>query len=305
MTIKLVYGVPNDRSGLDIRFGIEKGFFAQEGIDLSVRVVFGGPELYAAFDTGAIKIGQLGSPPAITGIAHRKNFRILGSGLNRRASMHLMVHPTIKAWEDLRGKTLGALTIGSCSYWYLRDLLAQKGVGPNDVEFRGLGLDYPQQLDLFANGEIFALLTMEPNSAIGEARGVIKYWGDVLSLADLPELQWLVHVANRDFLGQEPDLVRTLLRTAARSARYMFNHRDEWIEFTARHCNIAEEVAAKSIERDLPFLHFDGQLDQSGLENAIAFQHKIGAIPQRLPVSHFVEDGFSPKPEYLPSQLVS
>ena len=298
MAIRIEYGVPTDRTGLDILFGIERGFFAEEGIDLSVQVVFGGPEISAAYDTGALKIGQLGSPPAITGIAHGKRFRIIGSGLNRRAGLHFIVHPSISAWPDLKGKTIGALSIGSCSYWYLRDLLAQKGLDPErDVHIRGLGADYAGQLELFARGEISALLTTEPNAAIGEARGVINYWGDVLALGDLAELQWLVHVANEEFLEHQPELVRAVMRTARRAARYLLDHRDEWIEFTARHYQTASDVAARSIERDLPFLHFDGQLDVCGLKNAIALQYKLGAIHERLPVSHFVVSGFQPSPE--------
>ena len=69
MVIKLEYGVPTDRSGVNVRFGIEKGFFAQAGFDVSVRVIFGGPEISAAYDCGALKIGELGTPPGITSLS--------------------------------------------------------------------------------------------------------------------------------------------------------------------------------------------------------------------------------------------
>ena len=51
MNIAIEYGVPTDRCGLQLRLGIEKGFFRDEGIDLALRIVFGGPEIAAEFDS--------------------------------------------------------------------------------------------------------------------------------------------------------------------------------------------------------------------------------------------------------------
>ena len=57
MVQSVSYGVPTDRCGLQLRLGIEKGFFRDEGIDLDLRVVFGGPELAAELDAGRLRIG--------------------------------------------------------------------------------------------------------------------------------------------------------------------------------------------------------------------------------------------------------
>ena len=56
--IALDYGIPTDKEGLQLRLGVERGFFRDEGIDLNVRIVFGGPEIAAAYDSGALKIGD-------------------------------------------------------------------------------------------------------------------------------------------------------------------------------------------------------------------------------------------------------
>jgi ABC-type nitrate/sulfonate/bicarbonate transport system substrate-binding protein len=295
MSVRLEYGVPTDRSGLNVRFGIQKGFFAEEGIDLSVRVVFGGPEIAAAYDSGELKIGELGTPPGITAIGNGKRFKIVGSGLQRGAGLFLVVRPEISNWAEFKGKTLGALSIGSCSYWYLKELLAQHGVDPDkDVIIRGLGDDYARQLELFERGEIVGLLTAEPNASLGEARGVLTPWGDVLSLGDVPPLQWVIQVANNYFRDREPDLVRAVLRGARRASRYLYTNRDEWASFTAKQYGVPVDVAQRSIGRELPFVHVDGQLDLAGLRNAINLQQHLGAIADRLPIEHFVASGFVP-----------
>ena len=54
--MKLEYGVPTDKEGLQLRFGMSKGVFRDEGFDASLRVVFGGPEIAAMYDSGELKI---------------------------------------------------------------------------------------------------------------------------------------------------------------------------------------------------------------------------------------------------------
>jgi NitT/TauT family transport system substrate-binding protein len=297
MTTRLEYGVPTDRSGINVRFGIQKGFFAEEGLDVSVRVIFGGPEISAAYDSGELKIGELGTPPGITAIARGKRFRIIGSGLPRGIGLFFLVRSDVKDWNDLRGRTLGSLSIGSCSYWYLREMLIQHDIDPDgDVKVRGLNDDYPRQFELFEAGEIAALLSPEPNGTIGESMGLVKTWGNVLDLADVPDMQWSIQVANMDFLRDEPELVRKFLRVTQRASCYLAEHPDEWIAFNAKLFGLPRELIAKSVARERPTLHFDGQLDRPGLDRAIALQHHLGAIKEMLPASHFVAEGFQPPP---------
>ena len=305
MAISLDYGVPTDRSGVNVRFGIEKGFFAAEGLNVSIRVIFGGPEIAAAYSSGELKIGELGTPPGITAIGNGHRFKIVGSGMPRGIGLFFLVRRGVDSWDALKGRTLGSLSIGSCSYWYLREMLSQNGIDPDHgVTIRGLGNDYPRQFELFRSGEIAALLSPEPNGSIGEAKDLVTVWGNVLSLAKVPQLQWAIQVANVSFLRSEPDLVRTFLRVAQRASRYLADHPDEWIDFNAALFGIDREVAAKSVARERPTLHFDGQLDQAGLTHAITLQHHLGAIKQILPVSHFVADGFQPAPTAQPEETV-
>ena len=158
-------------------------------------------------------------------------------------------------------------------------MLTQNGLNPDsDVRIRGLGSDYPRQLELFSLGEIAALLSPEPNSTIGEARGLVRSWGNVLDPSDVPDMQWSIQVANEEFLRQEPDLVRRFLQVAQRASRYLGEHPDEWVAFNASLFGLSYDITAKSVTRERPTLHFDGQLDLAGLDRAIALQHHTRSI---------------------------
>jgi ABC-type nitrate/sulfonate/bicarbonate transport system substrate-binding protein len=90
MAESISYGVPTDRCGLQLRLGIEKGFFREQGIDLHLRVVFGGPEIAAELDAGRLKIGELGTPPGLTAIANGARFKVVGSGVRRGAVLYFV-----------------------------------------------------------------------------------------------------------------------------------------------------------------------------------------------------------------------
>ena len=77
---KLAYGTATNKSAPNVRFGIEKGFFREEGIDLDIHLVYGGPQLARAFEAGEVEIGEFGAPPTLTAIGRGAGLRIIGSG---------------------------------------------------------------------------------------------------------------------------------------------------------------------------------------------------------------------------------
>src|SRR5215203_1592457 len=128
--IKVEYGAPTDKDAIVVRFGIYKGFFRREGIELSLRVIFGGPQLAAAYDAGVLNVGEIGSPPAVVAIGGGARFVIVGSGLWRKAHMYFGARPGIGSWEEMRGKRMGLLTRGSCPEWFIRGMLVSHGLDP-------------------------------------------------------------------------------------------------------------------------------------------------------------------------------
>ena len=116
------FGLPTDKSALAVRLGIERGIFAEEGIDLRIRVMFGGPLLAKAYDSGELEFGQMGSPPAVNALDAGARFRIVGGGLRRKAHMYLSVRADIADFAGLRGGRVGLLSMGSCDEWFCRVL---------------------------------------------------------------------------------------------------------------------------------------------------------------------------------------
>ena len=289
------YGIPTDKEAIQLRLGIARGLFHDQGLDLSLRIVFGGPEIAAAYDSGALKFGELGSPPATTVLSKGARFRIVGSSVRRRALQYFVAHPSITDWKDLRGKTAAALSIGSCSYWFMREVLGRHGLDPDhDLRVIGMGARYPRVTELFASGEVQAAVLSEPNVSIGEHSGAFRIMQGLTDPAFCPTMQWSVIVANQQTIAAEPDLVRAVLRGCVSSYRYAGAHPGELTAFGADYFGIPRATMEQSIAREADGQHTECELDLPGLRQAIDLQLRLKAFSVPLRVEDIVDLRFLP-----------
>lgn len=303
----LDYGVPTDKCASTVRLGIDKGFFREEGIDLKVKVVYGGPPLARAYDQGELQFGEIGSPPGTMFIGRGYDFKVVGGALRRKAHMYLCVGKHIDSWEGLRGKRLGMLSRGSCPEWYMRAMLVERGLDPEThVEWVGLNDEYARVVDVMREGRIDAFLAVEPAPSVAEMEGLVNVWGAVYNEPSLPQYQWIIHVAKPSFIAKEPTLIEAALRACRRSAHYASEHVDEWAAFGARHYDIDERTMRRSIDRELPHMHLDGQVDLAGLDEMIKLQQRLGAITRPMKAAdicdlRFVPDASQPVKAAVPA----
>ena len=296
MAISVVYGVPTDRCGLQLRLGIQRGFFRELGIDFALRVVYGGPEIAAEFDSGRLKIGELGTPPGLTALAGGAHFKVVGSSVRRGAVQYFVAHPRFTEWQDLLGAKLGALSHGSCSDWYMRAVLSHHAIDPDhDVTVVSLGPRYPQIMKLLESGELDGAIMSEPHVTVGEEAGLFKVWLGINALHFVPRIQWTIMVANSDVVAKEPNLVHAVIEGCRRSYHYAADNREEWASFGASHYGITHVSMMKSIDREFDALHFDCEIDIEGMDAAIALQQKLGSVKKPMRLFDIADERFMPK----------
>ncbi len=289
------YGVPSGNDALTVRFGIDEGIFEESGLDLSVEIVFGGPEIAAAFHTGTITIGSLGSPSGIPAMAAGKNFKIIASGCRQKPHMFLGVRKGIKTFQELKGKKIGLLSIGSCPSWIVQKMLSWHGLDPMaDVTLVPLHSDYPRIIEFVQDGRIDACLATEPNLSIGEVNGVLNVWAAAYDKRYLPQFQWIVRVANLDLIEHEPELIHAVLQGCRRSARHAQRHVGRFADFVARYYGVAAASVARAIERELPLYQLDCELDMIGLQNAVDMLHELGGLDRPRNANEFTDLRFQP-----------
>ena len=151
-------------------------------------------------------------------MANGARFKIVGSGVRRGAVLYFVARKPFSSFADLKRARLGVLSKGSCSDWYMRELLRDRGLDPEaDVTIVGLGQRYPQALTLLSEGVLDGAIIAEPHVSMGEAAGYFNVWLGVNSCDFAPRMQWTIMVANDGLLRHEPDLIHSVLSACRRS----------------------------------------------------------------------------------------
>jgi len=208
--------------------------------------------------------------------------------------LYFVARKQFSTFAELERAQLGVLSKGSCSDWYMGELLRHRGLDPAaDVTIAALGQRYPQVLTMLAEGDLDGAMISEPHVSMGEEAGYFKVWLGVNRCDFAPRMQWTIMVANNDLLLREPDLIRGFLAACRQSYRYAAEHRDEWADFGARYFRIPRSTMMTSIERELPDLHFDCEVDMEGLAAAIVLQQRLGSVPASLRLSDILDQRFT------------
>lgn len=292
---KVVYGMPTDRSAPTVQYGIAKGYFKDEGIDLSARALHGGPAIAAALDSGALAFGHLGTPPALVARAGGARFRAVGSGIKRKLHLYLGIRIGIEKFEGLRGGRIGLLSMGSCDEWVGRRMLEIHGLRAGvDVQLVPLRDAYEKVVELIAEGQIDGALAIEPSMSAGEEQGVLKIWAAAYDEPYLPVFQWNVLAASDELIRKDPGLLRALLRAYVRSSHAMRDNAEEFIGFVAEEFRLSIAVTRRSVLRELSHYEFDCRIDLSGLQKAIDLQTSLHALERPVTIEECVDL------EYLP-----
>ena len=116
-----------------IWMAIEKGFYQQEGLDVTYRLFPSGTTAFQAFQTGQGDIVMTGDLPSV-----QYFFRVKGdyrtiAVIERDAKGYVVVAgKDIKKPQDLVGKTV-ATRVGSTGSWFISEYLTKNKVDPKTV----------------------------------------------------------------------------------------------------------------------------------------------------------------------------
>ena len=269
-----------------IYWGRLRGFFRENGIDLKVKYFHGGPELVEAVRKGSIRIGNMGVPPFLKAFSEGLPAKIIGSSAIQRLDSYLVSQPEIERITDLKGKKVGALSVGSCDSYFLRQILEKVGMSPADTEVVPLKESYGKLSEILS-GRVDATFMVEPQVTLGESQGIIKVLARVADY--FPKYQWGILFAREDLLKENREVVNRVLDAYRRSAKSIKESPEETTAYGSRLFRMKKAVFRKALDRSLPNWETEGKIDREGLRNAIRIQREMGAIPRDIAVEELVD----------------
>ncbi|MFD0784853.1 ABC transporter substrate-binding protein [Micromonospora azadirachtae] len=196
-------------------YGLKKGFYEAEGIDLTISAGGGSGKTIQAVAQQQTDFGWADTPPLLKGIASGMKVKSIGVFLQKGpASIEFLADSGIKSPADLKGKTVGG-TPGDAIYATFPAWLKANGLAESDVEV--VNLDAAGKIAALAEGRVDAIQGFFHDQAptiearTGKQVDYLLYadWGMNMLGTGL--------VVHEDTLREDADLVRAFTRATQRS----------------------------------------------------------------------------------------
>jgi ABC-type nitrate/sulfonate/bicarbonate transport system substrate-binding protein len=139
---------------------IAKGFYKEEGLDVTTRVFPSGTVAFQSFHAGE---GDIIMGGELSALSHWRNsdpeYRVI-MDLERDSQSYIaVVRNEIKTAADLKGKAIGVLR-GASGQWFLSEYLAKNHIPESDVTVKNLG--NPVLPVALCQGDIQGLFSWQP-----------------------------------------------------------------------------------------------------------------------------------------------
>ena len=154
-----LFGQPSVNND-SIWMAMEKGFYQQEGLDITYRLFPSGTTAFQAFQTGQGDIVMTGDLPSVQYFFRANGDYRTVAVIERDAKGYVAVaQKSITRPQDLAGKTI-ATRVGSTGSWFISEYLSKNGVDASKVAVKNLDTQVlPAAL---CGGDIAAFFIWQP-----------------------------------------------------------------------------------------------------------------------------------------------
>ena len=249
---------------------LDKGFFKQEGVNITFLKVFKtGLELAAALTRGDVQVGWACLGPTIMTYSRGVPIKIVaGTHLHGYA---ILSRPEIRRVPQLNGKVVGCPGKGSPCYLLLKMVIEKYNL--SDVQVKKMP-PY-MMLNALLAGQIDAAAMPEHYATLAELKG----FNVLVRSQDIwPSMPGSILFIREDLLERNPELVLKLVKITKRATEYINSHFNESAEIVSRHLGITFDQAYRSMLN----LDYSTQIDLDQIQRYVDLMIRYGALQKRI-----------------------
>ena len=265
----------------------DKGFFTEEGIAGEVVLIGSTDTLIQALISGNVQVAIVDPSPAINAIERGASLKIIG-GTVPRAAYSLVSCPKYKTIPELKGTTIGVVSLVSGSTIFLREILKSHGLQPTrDYNMIQLG-PTTQRLASLKTCAISATMILGGDVYTAREMG----FPEIARLQDyVPDLQFHSFIVDNRWAEANNQLVIRYLRAMLRAMQWVHTHKDEAVQLAAKRTGIALKYTRIGVNDYLA----RGIYSSDGSVNRDGFQRLIDLMGESL----FKQRPYPPPDKYL------
>lgn len=229
-----------------VQLGVERGYFADEGLTLALQESQGGAAIVPAVVSGSLQIGYSNLVSLMLAREQEVPVRMIAVGARASAdalddgSGQLMAtDPGLTTVAGLRGRTVAVNTLLGINEVAVRTALARAGVPDGDVTL--LEVPIPVMPAALAGGRVDAAMLSEPFITVAEAQGAHAVPVGYAAMG--PRLPFAAWFTSESFAEEHPEVLAAFARALDRSLRYAEDHPDEARAVLNRYLPLADGVS--------------------------------------------------------------
>lgn len=260
-----------------IWYGVEQGYFEDEGLDVSMEIGQGGAQLAPSVlnDEYQFAIGEYMSI-----MQARENdvpiqvFSNLTNGADAadQGINALLVAPDsgIDSIDDLAGKTFAVNGLSGIEDVAVRAILDEHGVDSSGIEF--VEISFPDMNAAVEAGEVDVASQPEPFVTLGEQAGLVNVLDPFYEA--LPALPLGLLFGSEEWLDENPETAEAFDRALQRSIEASSD------EEAMREAIVANTDMEPELVEEIALDHWDGEIDRTALETLAELAVRYEALEE-------------------------
>ncbi len=276
--VKVSLGMLRLTSSAPLFIAMDKGFFAEEGIEIDPQWFDAAHPIAVSTASGKVDVGATGITASLYNMAAKgqKLGIVADKGREQKgySSSALLVttdayNAGVKTLKDIKGKRIGITQKGSTFQYMLGRILETQGMSLNDVEIVPLG-KLSAVMAALESKQIDGCILNEPNITKVQKAGYGKL---VVQVGDLIPYQTSAIFYSPEFMKKEDPATR-FMRAYVKACNYYYEAAvekkdekklDEVVQIVSKYV----KAPAEDIKAGLPYIDKNGELLASDIETQI------------------------------------
>jgi len=252
----------------------DKGFFAQEAIQGDVVLIGSTDTLIQALIAGQVNVAIVDPTPAINAVERGASLKIIG-GTVPIAAYTLVGCGKYKAIKDLKGTTIGVVSLVSGSTIFLREMLKKEGLELNRDYSIIQGGPTTQRLASLKGCNTSATMVLGGDLPRARELG----FTEIARLHDyIPNLQFHSFIVDSRWAEANRALTVRYLKAMVRAMQWVHANKEEAAELVSRRTGIPLKYTRVNVDEYLA----QGIISRDGTVNRDGFQRLIDLMGERL-----------------------
>jgi len=208
MTFTTPFGF--DPTFIDVMNAYSGGYFAKEGIDAKLVGPPGNAAAFSLMIAGQAQFSYIASIDFIRAVATKDAPFLAVACLSQRVGFQIvsLKEKPVKTGADLRGKTIGVLSVGGLSELLVQVVMAKSGVKKSEANIVVAG-NNPGEVDLIRNGRLDCFICNYPIAiTLRRMNAPVEY----LEVDKVLPAPGLLLFCTHDTAEKKPDLVMGVVR---------------------------------------------------------------------------------------------